>query len=140
MTLWSPSCRKQQKRSLHSLNGGNVTDKAGNSYSQRLDVEEVMKKVEELHPPVQEEKEDDVIDIEPKEEITFDDFMKLQFQVGEIICLRRSQKVKEITLLSGKNRKSGKTDCFRNPQGTYTARRNGWQKSYGTGEPKTCQT
>lgn len=26
------------------------------------------------------------IDIEPKEEITFDDFEKLQFQVGEIIA------------------------------------------------------
>ena len=30
------------------------------------------------------DKEEQVIDIEPKEEITFDDFMKMQFQVGEI--------------------------------------------------------
>lgn len=28
---------------------------------------------------------EDIIDIEQKEEITFDDFMKMQFQVGEII-------------------------------------------------------
>ena len=36
---------------------------------------------------LQEEKaEEPVIDIEPKEEITFDDFMKMQFQVGEIIA------------------------------------------------------
>ena len=33
-----------------------------------------------------EEKEEPVIDIEPKAEITFDDFEKLQFQVGEIIA------------------------------------------------------
>ena len=116
---------------LAQLNGGNVTDKPEILF-QRLDLEEVMKKVEELHPPVQEEKGDDVIDIEPKEEITFDDFMKLQFQVGEIIACE------EVTLLSGKNRKSGKTDCFRN-QGTLYCRRNGWQKSYGTGQLKTCQ-
>lgn len=42
--------------------------------------------MEELHPPVEEEKEEEGIDIEAKEEITFDDFMKMQFQVGEIIA------------------------------------------------------
>ena len=39
----------------------------------RLDVKEVMAKVEELHPPVKEEepaKDENVIDIEPKPEIT----------------------------------------------------------------------
>lgn len=46
-----------------------------------------MAKVEELHPPVQEEKEEESgIDLEPKAEITFEDFEKLQFQVGEIIA------------------------------------------------------
>ncbi len=80
---------------LAQLNGGNVTDKPEILF-QRLDSEEVMKKVEELHPPVQEEKEDDVIDIEPKEEITFDDFMKLQFQVGEIIACEEVKKSKKL--------------------------------------------
>ena len=76
------------ERILKQTNGGNVTDKPEILFA-RLDVEEVLKKVEELHPPVVEEEpveEDDVIDIEPKEEITFDDWMKLQFQVGEIIA------------------------------------------------------
>lgn len=80
---------------LSQLNSGNVTDKPEILF-QRLDLEEVMKKVEELHPPVQEEKEDDVIDIEPKEEITFDDFMKLQFQVGEIIACEEVKKSKKL--------------------------------------------
>ena len=74
---------------LAQLNGGNVTDKPEILF-QRLDLEEVMKKVEELHPPVQEEKEDDVIDIEPKEEIT------LQFQVGEIIACEEVKKSKKL--------------------------------------------
>ena len=56
----------------------------------RLDLKEVLAKVEELHPkkeePVEEAKEENVIDIEAKPEITFDDFGKLQFQVGEIIA------------------------------------------------------
>ena len=58
----------------------------------RLDLKEVMAKVEELHPPVQEEKrkeEEPGIDLEPKAEITFEDFEKLQFQVGEIIPASR---------------------------------------------------
>ena len=81
---------------LAQLNGGNVTDKPEILF-QRLDLEEVMKKVEALHPPVQEEKEEeDVIDIEPKEEITFDDFMKLQFQVGEIIACEEVKKSKKL--------------------------------------------
>ena len=80
---------------LAQLNGGNITDKPEILF-QRLDLEEVMKKVEELHPPVQEEKEEEVIDIEPKEEITFDDFMKLQFQVGEIIACEEVKKSKKL--------------------------------------------
>lgn len=40
--------------------------------------------------------EQDVIDIEPKEEITFDDFEKLQFQVGEIIACEAVEKSKKL--------------------------------------------
>lgn len=80
---------------LAQLNGGNVTDKPEILF-QRLDLEEVMKKVEELHPPVEEEKEEEGIDIEAKEEITFDDFMKMQFQVGEIIACEEVKKSKKL--------------------------------------------
>ena len=82
---------------LAQLNGGNVTDKPEILF-QRLDLEEVIKKVEELHPPVEEEKEEEEegIDIEAKEEITFDDFMKMQFQVGEIIACEEVKKSKKL--------------------------------------------
>ena len=39
---------------------------------------------------------EDVIDIEPKEEITFDDWMKMQFQVGEIIACEEVPKSKKL--------------------------------------------
>ena len=74
------------KKILEQLGNGHVTEKPEILFA-RLDLEEVLKKVEELHPPVEEEKEEeDVIDIEAKPEITFDDFGKMQFQVGEIIA------------------------------------------------------
>ena len=64
---------------------------------QRLDVEEVLKKVEELHPPVEEEKEEGpVIDIEAKPEITFEQFGAMQFQVGEIIACEAMKKSKKL--------------------------------------------
>ena len=71
----------------HRENGVKVTDKPEILF-QRLDINEVMARVEELHPQVEEPAADDenVIDIEAKPEITFDDFMKMQFQVGEIIA------------------------------------------------------
>ena len=85
---------------LEQLGGGHVTDKPEILF-QRLDLEEVMKKVEELHPQKEEAadsdaKEETVIDIEPKEEITFDDFMKMQFQVGEIIACEEVKKSKKL--------------------------------------------
>ena len=58
-----------------------------------------MKIVEELHPPVAAEPEvveEEVIDIEAKEEITFDDWSKLQFQVGEIIACEAVKKSKKL--------------------------------------------
>ena len=81
---------------LKQTNGGKVTDKPEILFA-RLDVEEVLKKVEELHPVVEEVQEDEnVIDIEPKEEITFDDWMKMQFQVGEIIACEEVPKSKKL--------------------------------------------
>jgi len=82
---------------LAQTNGGNVTDKPEILFA-RLDLEEVLKKVEELHPPVVEEAPEDenVIDIDPKAEITFDDFGKMQFQVGEIIACEEVPKSKKL--------------------------------------------
>ena len=78
--------------------GSKVTEKPEILFA-RLDVKEVMKKVEELHPPVKEEepKEDGpVIDIEAKPEITFEDFSKMQFQVCEIIACEEVKKSKKL--------------------------------------------
>ncbi len=78
--------------------GNKVTEKPEILFA-RLDVKEVMAKVEELHPPVKEEEpaeDENVIDIEPKAEITFDDFEKLQFQVGEIIACEEVKKSRKL--------------------------------------------
>ena len=84
------------KKILEQLGNGHVTEKPEILFA-RLDLEEVMKKVEELHPPVEEEKEEeDVIDIEAKPEITFDDFGKMQFQVGEIIACEEVKKSRKL--------------------------------------------
>ena len=81
-------------------NGTAVTDTPEILF-ERLKLEDVMKKVEELHPAAPreeaaEEKEEDVIDMEPKEEITFEDFGKMQFQVGEIIACEEVKKSKKL--------------------------------------------
>ena len=87
------------KKILEQLGEGRVTDKPEILF-QRLDLEEVMKKVEELHPPVAdsaaEAKEEAVIDIEPKDEITFEQFGTMQFQVGEIIACEEVKKSKKL--------------------------------------------
>ena len=92
-----------EKRNLESLktfglypSGNKVVEKPEILFA-RLDLKEVMAKVEELHPPVQEEKEEEPgIDLEPKAEITFEDFEKLQFQVGEIIACEAVKKSKKL--------------------------------------------
>ena len=66
----------------------------------RLDPKEVLARVAELMPQVEEQAADevpeDVIDIEPKEEITFEEFGKMQFQVGEIISCEAVPKSKKL--------------------------------------------
>ena len=96
------NAKKRDFDTLHTFglyeSGTKVTD-APEILFARLKVEDVLKKVEELHPPVKEEEEapqEPVIDIEPKEEITFDDFEKLQFQVGEIIKCEKVPKSKKL--------------------------------------------
>lgn len=87
------------KKILAQLNNGHVTDKPEILF-QRLDLEEVMKKVEELHPQAEETSEnaedENVIDIETKPEITFEEFGAMQFQVGEIIACEAVKKSKKL--------------------------------------------
>ena len=77
--------------------GNKVTEKPEILFA-RLDLKDVMAKVEVLHPSKPEEpaKEEKGIDLEAKPEITFDDFSKLQFQVGEIIACEAVKKSKKL--------------------------------------------
>ena len=99
--LLSSFMPETSEKILAQLGDGHVTDKPEILF-QRLDPEEVMKKVAELHPQVaakeeKEEKEEEaVIDIEPKAEIEYDDFAKMQFQVGEIIACEAVKKSKKL--------------------------------------------
>lgn len=102
-------------------NGTKVTEKPEILFA-RLDAKEVMPKVEAIQAAQKAEFEAEqaklaagggngagggaeaalgsgseaAIDIEPKEEITFDDFEKLQFQVGEIIACEAVEKSKKL--------------------------------------------
>ena len=84
----------------HYESGSRVTEKPEILFA-RLDLNEVLKKVEERYPAEEEttqaaNEEEAGIDIEPKEEITFDDFMKMQFQVGEILECKAVEKSKKL--------------------------------------------
>ena len=86
------------RKILDQLGDGHVTDKPEILF-QRLDVAEVLKKVEELHPAAEEaetEEPENVIDIEAKPEITYDQFGAMQFQVGEIIACEEVKKSKKL--------------------------------------------
>ena len=74
--------------------GSRVTDTPEILFA-RLDIKEVMEKVAELHP-AKEECAEPVIDIEAKPEITFEEFGKMQFQVGEIIACEEVKKSKKL--------------------------------------------
>ena len=85
-------------------NGNKVTEQPEILFA-RLDMKEVEKKEEEMREKMiaaagkqPEEKKEDapVIDIEAKPEISYDDFTKLQFQVGEIIACEAVPKSKKL--------------------------------------------
>ena len=102
---------KTEKRSLDQLNtfglypsGHQVTDKPEILFA-RMDVKEVLEKAEALQAAEaakedkasdENEEGEDGIDLEPKAEITYDDFAKLQFQVGEIIKCEAVPKSKKL--------------------------------------------
>ncbi len=98
--------------------GTKVTDKPEILFA-RLDIKEILAKAEELQKAqlaalgqtdagnaqeqegaeeksAADEAQESVIDIEPKEEITFDDFEKMQFQVGEIIACEEVKKSRKL--------------------------------------------
>ncbi len=66
--------------------GTKVTDQPQILFA-RLDVKEVLQKVEERHAAEEAAKAptEPVVDLEPKPAVSYDDFAKLQFQVGEIL-------------------------------------------------------
>lgn len=108
-----------QQRTLEEMasfglypSGNKVTEKPEILFA-RLDVKEVLEKVEAMRAAEAEaageaetadgngtgadgEKAEDGIDLEAKEEITYDDFAKLQFQVGEIISCEEVPKSKKL--------------------------------------------
>ena len=111
-----------EKRALEDMDtfglypdGGKVTDKPEILFA-RMDIKEVLAKVEERQAAEAakeespdagqedsgrtegpgEEAEQAVVDIEPKEQITYDDFAKLQFQVGEIIACEAVKKSRKL--------------------------------------------
>ena len=89
--------------------GNQVTEKPQILFA-RLDVKEVTEKAEAMFAErmaaaaapaasgedADADNEEDVIDLEPKEEITYDEFAKMQFQVGEIIACEEVPKSKKL--------------------------------------------
>ena len=98
-----------EKRSLDQMtefglypSGNKVTEKPEILFA-RMDIKEVLEKVEEMKKAeaatagaAEEKPEEPGIDIEAKPEITYDDFAKLQFQVGEIIACEEVKKSKKL--------------------------------------------
>ena len=98
-----------EKRTLEAMdqfglypNGNKVTEKPEILFA-RMDVKEVLEKVEamkaeEAKAAGEEEnaQEESVVDVEKKPEITYDDFAKLQFQIGQIVKCEEVPKSKKL--------------------------------------------
>ena len=98
-----------EKRSLENMNtfglypnGNKVTEKPEILFA-RMDIKDVMEKVEAMKAAAaaekQEEKKEEEkpgMDVEKKPEITYDDFAKLQFQIGEIVKCEEVPKSKKL--------------------------------------------
>lgn len=93
-----------EKRTLEEMktfgrypSGGKVTEKPEILFA-RMDLSEVLEKVAAMQEAEQKEEvpAEGVIDIEAKAEIEYDDFAKLQFQVGEIIACEEVPKSKKL--------------------------------------------
>lgn len=84
------------------VSGTKVTEKPEILFA-RLDMAEVLAKVEEKKAKVpqpdrekEEAPQEEGMDVEPKEEITYDAFMGMQFQIGEIIACEEIPKSKKL--------------------------------------------
>ena len=101
-----------EKRSLADMetfgnypSGNKVTD-APQILFARIDVKDIMEKVEALQAAqkaeaaggekAEKEEKETVVEVEAKPEITYDDFAKLQFQIGEIISCEAVPKSKKL--------------------------------------------
>lgn len=92
------------KRSLEDMNkfgllmSGTTVAKDPEILFKRLELEEVLKKVEELNlgGNKEESSETEGVDVEAKDTIEYDDFAKLQIQVGQIIKCEEVPKSKKL--------------------------------------------
>ena len=98
-----------EKRALEDMNtfglypsGNKVTEKPEILFA-RMDIKDVMEKVEAMKAAAaaenkEEKKEEEKpgMDVEKKPEITYDDFAKLQFQIGEIVKCEAVPKSKKL--------------------------------------------
>lgn len=94
-----------EKRALEDMDrfglypsGNQVTEKPEILFA-RMDSKEVLEKVEAMRAAetkAEEKPEEPVVDIEAKPEIGYDDFAKLQFQVGRIIACEAVPKSKKL--------------------------------------------
>ena len=120
--------------------GNKVTEKPEILFA-RLDVKEVVEKAEAMfaerrkaaEPAEEEEGRRTIIDIEPKAEISYDDFAKMQFQVGEILSCEAVPKSKKLLCSQVRDGKPGKADRIRHPCTLHTGG-NGRQEGYGSGK------
>ena len=91
-----------EKRTLEAMdqfglypNGNKVTEKPEILFA-RMDVKEVLEKVEAMKAEEENAQEESVVDVEKKPEITYDDFAKLQFQIGQIVKCEEVPKSKKL--------------------------------------------
>ena len=95
---------RTNKRSLEDMNkfgllmSGTTVAKDPEILFKRLELEEVLKKVEELNlnGNKEESSETEGVDVEAKDTIEYDDFAKLQIQVGQIIKCEEVPKSKKL--------------------------------------------
>ena len=119
------------------ISGSKVTEKPEILFA-RLDVKEVLEKAaamfearKALTEEAEEEKEEDVMELTKKPEITFEDFEKMQFAVGEIIKCEPVPKSKKLLCSQVKIGKEVKQ--------IVSGGRDGRQKGYGFSELKACK-
>ena len=123
-------------------NGNKVTEKPEILFA-RMDIKDVMEKVEAMKAAAaaekQEEKKEEEkpgMDVEKKPEITYDDFAKLQFQIGEIVKCEEVPKSKKL-LCSQVKIGSETRQILSGIKAWYKTGRYGRQKGYGRYELKT---